>query len=102
MLPCIDKGNRVRSDVSGKSGTDRCFQSHEYGRMVPPDAAERWKKAQKFETSLWAKNSGSEDRIHTHEVGFDYFKASNKFRIVPCGDSVDGRALSRSYRLLWP
>lgn len=45
--------------------------------MVPPDGADRWKKAQKFETGLWATTGNSDDRVQTHIDGYSGFAVLN-------------------------
>lgn len=76
MLPCIDNPmSTFPNDLSAESGTDRCFQHDENGRMVPPDGFSRWLKAQDFEANLWASSSLSNDRIETHLAGYQNFSA---------------------------
>jgi len=73
VLPCIDGNGQNPDDLTPESGTDRCFHSRLNGRMAPPDGAERWKKAQHFESALWASSGGDDDRIETHQQGFNMF-----------------------------
>lgn len=76
VLPCVDNPKNTNPvSLSPELGTDRCFQHEVYGRMVPPDGADRWNKAQKAETSLWAESASSDDRIQTHIDGYSGFAA---------------------------
>lgn len=75
VLPCIDGNGRDPNDLTPESGTDRCFQSERNGRMVPPDGAKRWEKAQQFESALWAASDILDDRIETHQQGYASFSA---------------------------
>ena len=78
VLPCVDNPrNKNEISLSPELGTDRCFQNEVYGRMVPPDGADRWKKAQKFETGLWATTGNSDDRVQTHIDGYSGFAVLN-------------------------
>lgn len=75
VLPCVDGRGEDPNDLTPESGTDRCFQSEMNGRMVPPDSGKRWKKAQKYESALWVSVNIDNDRIETHQIGYNMFAA---------------------------